>query len=230
MAYTKTIMCLANSRKISGRCIAGRELMDDQHGEWIRPVSSRKDREISEEERRYENGLRAGVGDIITINFLKPVPRDCHVEDHLIDDKYYWTKVGQLSWKTVNSLVEPTNEPLWIKPDSIYHGQNDQLTEEQSRDLGSSLKLIRPEDFWLTVQPETQYSGPSKRVVRVDFRVAGCRHVLKVTDPYVEASCLQREDGSYDFSNAILCVSLSEPWKNHVYFLAAAVLTSDRFK
>ena len=33
------IVCLANSRKISGRCIAGK-IMDS--GKWIRPVSSRE--------------------------------------------------------------------------------------------------------------------------------------------------------------------------------------------
>jgi hypothetical protein len=48
---TKRIICLANSRKLSGRCLAGREFVDGCAGDWIRPVSSREHEEVSERER-----------------------------------------------------------------------------------------------------------------------------------------------------------------------------------
>lgn len=53
--FTETMICLANSRKTSGRCIAGKRLTDHL---WLRPVSSRITHEISEYDRRYlENSM-----------------------------------------------------------------------------------------------------------------------------------------------------------------------------
>ncbi len=50
---TKRIVCLANSRKLQGRCIAGRELVSGKPAAWIRPVSDREHEEVSEYERQY---------------------------------------------------------------------------------------------------------------------------------------------------------------------------------
>jgi hypothetical protein len=48
MNTTRRIVCLANSRKMNGRCIAGRELNEGKAGAWIRPVSDRPHHEVSE--------------------------------------------------------------------------------------------------------------------------------------------------------------------------------------
>src|SRR5580658_3890257 len=39
MPETRTIVCLANSRRLSGRSIAGKEILADGYGKWIRPAS-----------------------------------------------------------------------------------------------------------------------------------------------------------------------------------------------
>src|ERR1035438_2085128 len=78
MPETKDIVCLANSRKHSGRCVAGKEVLADGYGKWIRPVSARPSAEISEEERRYENGVLARVLDIIRIPIIGATPQLYH--------------------------------------------------------------------------------------------------------------------------------------------------------
>ena len=53
MQDVKRIVCLANSRKLHGRSVAGREWIDGHSGRWIRPVSAREHQEVSEYERQY---------------------------------------------------------------------------------------------------------------------------------------------------------------------------------
>ena len=48
MQGVKRIVCLANSRKMHGRCVAGREWRDGLAGQWIRPVSNREQQEVLE--------------------------------------------------------------------------------------------------------------------------------------------------------------------------------------
>src|SRR5688572_20697011 len=65
MGGTKRIVCLANSRKLSGRCVAGIEIVDSQLSGWIRPVSVRQSHEVSEIEREYRDGSDPQVLDIV---------------------------------------------------------------------------------------------------------------------------------------------------------------------
>ena len=212
MAYTKTIMCLANSRKHMESCIAGREPIGDLPRGWVRPVSRRDGKGISLTERRYDNGIFADVGDIVQIEMRKPVPHGCHVEDHLIDHECRWKKVGELNWEMIEALVEPQDNPLWIESGAGFSNL-DRLTAQHAHSLDSSLRLVRPYDFQLVVRSEW-----NKMVVRASFRVAGYRHRLKVTDPYARDAYLQRGYGVYDLSGAIACISLTEPFKDRVYF------------
>ena len=230
MKCSKTILCLANSRKTSGRCVAGIEWIDNSIGRWVRPVSNNSSREISEEDRRYEDGKKAAVGDIVQIEILRHVPRGCHVEDYLIDDQYYWKKVGAVDWDTVKRSVENKGLPLWKGTESTYHGINDKLSEDNAASLSSSLVLIRPERVELSVRLESLYGGGNKKVVRAKFEMGGCNYLLKVTDPIIEEKYLGLNSEDYRLSNAILCVSLGEPYKGYVFLLVAAVLTKERFR
>jgi len=99
---------------MSGRCIAGREVPDGATiGPWIRPVSEREHAEISEKERRFENGQFPAVLDIVRIPMKKPLPLAFQTENHLIDDAYYWTPVRTVSWAEARKAVD--GESHWAQ-------------------------------------------------------------------------------------------------------------------
>ncbi len=116
MPYKRRIVCLANSRKESGRCVAGLEIVESGLKGWIRPVSGREKGELSLDERRYENGQDVQLLDIIDIRFVEPRPHGCQVENHLIEDV-----------------------------SSSYGGSNDRIPVVDADYLDHSLKLVQPE-------------------------------------------------------------------------------------
>ncbi len=129
--YTKTIICFANSRKITGRCVAGKEIAGGKIGGWIRPVSSRPAGELSEEERRYENGQDPRLLDVITIPMIEPRPHGFQSENHLIDDGFYWAKDREAGWDDLKAALDKVSGPLWDNSSSSYNGLHDRVEEPQ---------------------------------------------------------------------------------------------------
>src|SRR5882762_3789263 len=127
----KRIVCLANSRKLSGRCIAGRENAAGKPGVWIRPVSDRDHQEVSEHERQYQDGSDPQVPDIIDIPLIEPRPHLFQQENWLLDPNFYWQKVGSCDWAGLQNLVEPDG-PLWINNQSSHNGLNDRVNLQQA--------------------------------------------------------------------------------------------------
>lgn len=232
--YVRKIVCLANSRKppSGGRCIAGKETDGPRAGQWIRPVSARADNAITEEQRRYENGQRAQLLDIVTIPLETYLPIGHQWENHVIADEY-WSKDGVASWDLVTTLIDPYDANFWVQVPSTQHGLNDKIPEGLANTMLSSLKLIEPRRLAIHVEVDAGFDGgrPRKRV-RGQFDYHGQTYKLVVTDPLVEEQYLALAPGEYVIDNAILCISHAEVWANNGYAsrLVASVITPDLFE
>ncbi len=225
MQGVKRIACLANSRKLHGRCIAGREWLDGCPGRWIRPVSAREHQEVSEYERQYEDGSDPRVLDIIDVPLLKPSPGPAafQSENWLLDPEYYWEKAGRLSWSDLPLLADPVS-PLWIDGHGTYHGLNDTIPLEFAGSVEDSLKLIHVRELQFSVFRPGEAFGNSKRRVQGRFRHAESRYSLWVTDPVYERRYLAKLDGDYQIGECFLTVSLGEPFGGAVYKLIASII------
>ena len=233
MSYGKKILCLANSYKNGGRCIAGREVVGTEFGQWIRPVGPRETHEIRENEMYYMDGRPASVLDYIGIVFRQPQPLFYQTENHLIARDEKWHFAGVASWAEVQRAVDKLDGPLWVNGYASYHGKNDRIPEAEACTLKSSLHLIRPTEAVLLVRDEGVEFGESRLVVRSRFRFDGIEYILKVTDPVVIREFGGYGEGEYRLSNALFCISLSELYEGcdgnrYAYKLIAAIITPER--
>jgi hypothetical protein len=224
MAEWKGIVCLANSRKYSGRCIAGKEVVGQGYGTWIRPVSMRPSAELSEDERRYENGVYPEVFDIIKIPVIGASPHLYQSENYVIDAKYYWNKVGEIACSDVKRLVDKP-VPLWTNGDSTFYGHNDRVKVDDASKLDNSLMLIEPKELAIRVAVEGADFGNPRRRLRARFWHAGTHYSLIVTDPLAEKALLAKPDADHKLDDKYLCISLGEPHTDGwCYKLVAAVI------
>jgi len=226
--HTKSILCLAHSRRPSGRCVAGKECLNSKLGRWIRPVSARDSHEISNLDMVYQDNQPSCLLDIINIVMVKPNPHFYHSENYIIDDQFYWTKVGQATWPQVVDATDNLNGPLWINGNSSRRGLNDKVSEELANDLQNSLYLISPQTLSLKVVTEPKWGGGTERRVRAIFTYNDAQYNFVVTDPWIEAKYLAGNDGLYQIPKSRLCISLSELIGGHAIKLVASVITPDR--
>jgi len=228
MPYTKTILCLANSRKPGGHCVAGREVVQQGFDAWVRPVSSRATREVSDDDERYRDGSLPHLLDLIEIDFEIAVPDRHQQENHQIDDKHYWKRCGIASWADIPGLVEDVSGELWLNGSSSTYGENDRVQEANLDRFTRSLYLVEPDDLALIVAEEGAQFGDPRRRVRAAFRLSGHSYTLGVTDLPIEQEYLAKPNGRYRIKGALVCVSLGEVFHGYAYKLAAGIITPQR--
>ncbi len=218
-SYTKRIICLANSRKNQGRCIAGLEFDGARIGNWIRPVSGRSGEEISLDEARLADGNQPRVLDLLEVPLLRPSPKACQVENYLIAEERTWSRAGRFHRTGLVAICQDV-EHLWVDGQSSKAGLNDRITIEEADRLDSSLALVRPN--WLALVVSV-FEG--RKRLRAHFALGGVKYRLIVTDPIVENDFFQLGVGRFPMGvESVLCVSLSEPFEGFRYKLVASVI------
>jgi len=205
MSYTKTIVCLANSRRPGGWCVAGKEVLGGgRFGEWIRPVNTQNDDAISAGEMKLDDGKRPRLLDVITVPLIEHVPKPHQPENHQIDSSRPWTKRDVLGKHELPALVDEAYDIWRIRKNC----KNDRVWASCINEVNESLLLIRPESLTINT---------SGWKVRANFRYHGEKYDMSVTDTDVEAGHAK--------SGAYLCVSLAgQPWEGSYFKIVAAII------
>jgi len=189
------IICLANSYKHNGRCIAG----IDEAGRWVRPVSSGQKRAI-DKDTRIIDGNEPQILDVLEVPLHAHGPVDgCQPENKLL-------KAGQ--WKRIGS-VKPEDLLKYCETDSvILHNNRDHIPASCFRMIPSygwkSLQLVHNDNV-IFEQDEND-----KAKWRANFvNSKGTALSLRVTDP---AICERLERGNHISKDCLLTVSMAPGW------------------
>ncbi|GAB2972018.1 dual OB domain-containing protein [Saccharothrix stipae] len=222
MAVIKQILCLANSRKHNGRCVAGVELVNG-FARWIRPVSDRVGHEVSATERQYRGEVEPRVLDVIAVPLIEHQPFGFQQENWLLDPTLGWRRVRRATWRELLALEQRPGS-LWVNGYNTSAGANDCVPVEREDAVVDSLKLIRVESATIEVKAAHRNATDQRPTVRARFRHSGTDYALKVTDPVYEDKFRSCGLGDYQLGECFLTVSLGEAFKGHFYKLVAAIV------
>src|SRR5690242_4175694 len=137
---TTKFVCLANSYKEGGRCVAGIELdaqnnpvFQNEKPKWIRPVCNTKHDEIPTEIVSHFKLL-----DIIEIDIIEEQPQGYQSENVSFDEK---------SLKICGTFDRNGLPGICNNPNAIFDNWRKSVSDEEIDDLDHSLLLLRLTDF-----------------------------------------------------------------------------------
>ncbi|MGD0059846.1 MAG: hypothetical protein ABSD58_10550 [Verrucomicrobiia bacterium] len=229
----KRVFILANSIKHSPmRCIAGREVIQNEKGEtrcggWIRPVTDHDEGALRLDECCYSNGSSPKPLDVADISLGIPENDRIQPENWFIQSNQRWIKASECDVSAAAPLAEQPGN-VWL--------ESGQKTDRVSPDFLSrmeprqSLYLIRPDSLHLQIETKN-WGGKFKKRVRGVFRFNGQTYDLGVTDPLIEQKYCPNyrnaPDGiihlKQDDQN-LVCVSLTPLFQGLHYKVIAAIL------
>lgn len=189
------IICMANSYKHGGRCMAG---IDPDTGRWVRPVPDSKSRAITSD-MRLINGREPQILDVIELPLEEDGPDEgCQPENRLL-------KAGR--WKIIDQIA-PKDMLKYCEDDAvILHNHQEYVLPsfftETPKSKWRSLQLVHNSN----VRFRHAYDPSKWRIIFQDAR----GHVLnlKLTDPIISDKL---RNGKKISNNCILAVSLATPW------------------
>ncbi len=187
------IVCLANSYKRGGRCIAG---IDLDTGQWVRPIGNGHEGAIGEE--RIINGAEPKILDVLEIQLDGDADdRGCQPENKVFKSSP-WRKVGTMS---VDEIIKYTENSHFL-----LHNHDKKVLPSYFRDeipssQWKSLQLIQVENSLFSKKPRGK--------IKCDFIYSSQSYTLPAPCP--EADSYLRQGGSY-----ILTISLAGPFAREI--------------
>ena len=192
------MLCIANSRKYGGRCVAGVR-RDDKS--LIRPVSDTEHGSLNESACQLDNGHPVQQLDVVRVGLSGHDPRPHQPENWIVTDRP-WKLERQLTLREAANVLEP----LVVEGPDLFGTSTDRVTwdEIQESDLQASLAIVKavaPTFCW-------KQRDPTQR--RAKFDLDGVPYELPITFdfPYpAEGEPIHRSQASWYFT-----ISLGEPF------------------
>jgi len=214
------IICLANSIKHGGRCVAG--LRTDGRG-WVRPVSNKDDGALAYYHYRYADSTPAQTLDVMRVGLDRPRPLPFQPENWLIDGKPWQLVARPLRPEQIAILRQAIN----LGP-QLLHSETDRVSPAVAAAASRphSLELIAPRRIEMYPIP----GRADQPRARAKFTLGDARHAISydfsLTDPHWREESLRTGKITIEQSQQpfVATVSLGEPFDGNCFKLLAAVI------
>ena len=215
----KYFICLANSYKHGGRCIAGVEVVPMSEGQmfiarhddgrpcWIRPVSMAENGEIP-------ISLAQGIK---VLSLVKPIdvvpcPDKAHTEDVHCSRIESCPNNFEYDEEFLSQLVDPVHQ-------SVFYFRGKAIPATMINRLDYSLMLIHPEKASAYIDEERE-----KSKYRMKFTYYGSNYDFPITDPCFLETFKKNPQRYVDINGVYLTLSLGLEFEGFHFKLVAAVL------
>ena len=221
----KHFICLANSYKHGGRCLAGIEITfnadgkhyivrhDDGRPIWVRPVSNEPDGSIP-----TAIAQQIKLFDVVKMTDAVPCPDKAHVED----TKYAALDCNQGHYTSSEELLKLCIDS---KHQNVFYFRGKAIPAKMVDRLDYSLMLIKPEEAHAYIDEDRE-----KSKYRMKFTYYGSHYDFPITDPvFLEA--FKKEPERYaNLQGVYLTLSLGLEFEGFHFKLVAAVILTEEPK
>lgn len=215
----KDIILLTTSKKYGNYCIAG---VEKNTGNWVRIVSedAKIYHAVTLRNMIYKDGSLPKVMDIIRIKCKYHKPNKHQPENHVLDSKLYWRKLGVARIEDLLRIHPIENKPfLLYDTNRFVDGAYINRLKDQDK---YSLILIAPKDVSVHIR-----LWPDGKKITMSFDYNGNRYwYISITDIEFLKQYLRYPEGNYNYKNkCLLVISLGDMFKDKKHYkLIAKVL------
>ena len=216
---SQRFVCLGNSFKEGGRCLAGilldannNPIIKNAKPKWIRPICKSPHGEVPN-----HIAVPFHLLDIIEINNINPHP-DLYQSENVLFDETAIKKIGTFEKGRLNSICENRKY--------IFKTRYPSLSEEVIQELDYSLMLVKPESFEVVEKDYEDRTNPQQRMV---FNYNGFTYDFSITDPVFLRNYQANPEFIEGIQNVILSLSVGVKYlpTNRYYKLVAGVIILD---
>ena len=215
----KFFICLANSYKHGGRCIAGIEVVpqsdgslgivrhDDGRPRWIRPVSMSANGEIP-------NHLAESfkIFSLVKLTDVEPCPDNAHTED------VHCTRMEICPFE-LSPTKDFLNQLIDTQHKAVFYFRGKSIPTTIIDRLDYSLMLIHPDNACAYCD-----EGRENSKYRMKFTYNGSNYDFPITDPVFLEQFKKSPDSYADLDGVYLVLSLGIAFEGFHYKLVATVL------
>lgn len=191
------LLCLANSWKYGGRCVAGVQ----KDGSWIRPVSDTENGALTATTCLLRGGRSVRVLDVVRLRVLGPDPRPHQPENWIVTDDEWVLLRGRKVHEVSEFLDSVTVQGPVLFGTATERVTWSQIQESESSPSLALVKVRRPQFRW-------SQSNPTQR--RARFALGGVSYDLPITFEFEFPA--EGEESHHSQSFWYFTISLGEPY------------------